>query len=96
VAGQLVRCGTAGAPNYAEARGAENKKDFVHKLGICLKEVRDSQCWLQLIVRADLLPGSRLTQLLDESDRLIARSSSSRSPPPRAAKRRLEYAILDP
>lgn len=72
VAGQLVRCGTAGAPNYAEARGAESKKDFVHKLGICLKEVRESQCWLELIVRADLLPGSRLAQLLDESDQLIA------------------------
>ncbi len=72
VAGQLVRCGTAGAPNYAEARGAESKKDFIHKLGICLKELRESQCWLQLIVRADLLPGARLTQLLDESDQLIA------------------------
>jgi len=72
VAGQLVRCGTAGAPNYAEAHGAESKKDFIHKLGICLKELRESQCWLQLIVRADLLPVARLTQLLDESDQLIA------------------------
>ena len=72
VAGQLVRCGTAGAPNYAEARGAESKKDFIHKLGICLKELRESQCWLELIVRADLLPESRLNQLLDESDQLIA------------------------
>jgi len=72
VAGQLVRCGTAGAPNYAEARGAESKKDFIHKLGICLKELRECQCWLQLIVRADLLPETRLTQLLDETDQLIA------------------------
>lgn len=72
IAGQLVRCGTAGAPNYAEARGAESKKDFIHKLGICLKELRESQCWLELIVRADLLPKTRLTQLLDESDQLIA------------------------
>ncbi len=72
VAGQLVRCGTAGAPNYAEARGAESKKDFIPKLGICLKELRESQCWLELIVRADLLPESRLNQLLDESDQLIA------------------------
>ncbi len=72
VAGQLVRCGTAGAPNYAEARGAESKKDFIHKLGICLKELRESQCWLELIVRADLLPESRLNQLLDESDQSIA------------------------
>ncbi|MCY2994618.1 MAG: four helix bundle protein [Planctomycetota bacterium] len=72
VAGQLVRCGTAGAPNYAEARGAESQKDFIHKLGICLKELRESQCWLDLIVRADLLPEARLSPLLDESDQLIA------------------------
>jgi len=72
IAGQLVRCGTAGAPNYAEARGAESKKDFIHKLGICLKELRESHCWLELTVRADLLPETRLTQLLDESDQLIA------------------------
>ncbi len=72
IAGQLVRCGTAGAPNYAEARGAESTKDFIHKLGICLKELRESQCWLELIVRAELLPEERLNQLIDESDQLIA------------------------
>ncbi len=46
VAGQLVRCGTAPAPNYGEAQGAESRKDFVHKLKICLKELRESsQCF---------------------------------------------------
>jgi len=72
IAGQLVRCGTAGAPNYAEARGSESKKDFIHKLGIGHKELREAQCWLELIVRADLPPESRLSPLLDESDQLIA------------------------
>jgi four helix bundle protein len=72
VAGQLVRCGTAGAPNYAEARGAESKKDFIHKVGICLKELRESQCWLELTVRAELLPETRLSPLLEENDQLIA------------------------
>jgi len=72
VAGQLVRCGTAGAPNYAEACGAESRNDFVHKLGVCLKELRESQCWLHLLVRSDLLPESRLADLLDENDQLIA------------------------
>ena len=72
VAGQLVRCGTAGGPNYAEARGAESKKDFIHKMGICLKELRESECWLELIVCADLLPETRLSPLLDENDELIA------------------------
>ena len=41
IAGQLVRSGTAPASNYAEACGAESKKDFIHKLGICLKELRE-------------------------------------------------------
>jgi four helix bundle protein len=72
VASQLVRCGTAGAPNYAEARGSESRRDFIHKLSICLKELRESQCWLELIVRAELMPKSRLNPLLDESDQLIA------------------------
>ena len=72
IAGQLVRCGTAGGPNYAEARAAESKKDFVHKMAIGLKELRESECWLELIVCADLLPETRLSPLLDENDELIA------------------------
>ena len=72
IAGQLVRCGTAGGPNYAEARAAESKKDFVHKMAIVLKELRESAYWLDLIVNADLLPETRLSPLLDENDELIA------------------------
>jgi four helix bundle protein len=72
IAGQLVRCGTAGAPNYAEARGAESKRDFIHKLGVCLKELRETQCWLMMILLAEWLPESRLADLLDENDQLIA------------------------
>jgi four helix bundle protein len=37
IAGQLIRCGTSPAPNYAEACGAESKRDLVHKVGVCLK-----------------------------------------------------------
>jgi four helix bundle protein len=72
IAGQLVRSGTSPAPNYEEARGAESKKDFVHKLGICLKELRESCCWLRLIIKADLLPDNRLASLLDEGQQLTA------------------------
>ena len=72
IAGQLVRCGTSPALNYAEARGSESKKDFIHKMGICEKELRESQCWLELTACADLLPQSRLSPLLDESDELIS------------------------
>jgi four helix bundle protein len=72
IAAQLVRSGTSPAPNYEEARAAESKRDFAHKLSICLKELRESSCWLRLIIKAELLPDSRLTQLLDEGQQLIA------------------------
>ena len=42
IAGQLLRSGTSPAPNYAEARGAESRADFVHKLKIALKELNAS------------------------------------------------------
>lgn len=70
VAGQLVRCGTSPAPNYEEACAAESKKDFVHKLKICLKELRETRMWLRLIVKADLLPDAKMSQLIDESNQL--------------------------
>src|SRR6266478_7110727 len=60
IAGQLVRSGTSPAPNYAEACAAESKKDFIHKLGIALKELRETCIWLRLIVHAELLPLPRM------------------------------------
>jgi four helix bundle protein len=72
IAGQLVRSGTSPAPNYAEACGAESRRDFIHKLQICLKELRESKCGLKLILRAELLPNKLLHLLLDECDQLIS------------------------
>ncbi len=66
IAGQLIRCGTSPAPNYEEACAAESRADFVHKLHVVLKELRESRCWLRLIIKAELLPEERLTGLLDE------------------------------
>src|SRR4051812_8816772 len=43
---QILRCGTAAAANYGEARGAESRTDFVHKLGIVLKELNETAIWL--------------------------------------------------
>src|SRR5690242_11796744 len=70
VAGQLLRCGTSPGANYEEARAAESKADFVHKLGIVLKELRESNYWLRLIVRAELLPQARLIDILREGEEL--------------------------
>lgn len=46
IAGQLVRCGTSAAPNYEEGCAADSKKDFIHKLSIALKELRESRSWI--------------------------------------------------
>lgn len=70
IAGQLIRSGTSPAPNYAEACAGESRRDFIHKLGICLKELRESHCWLELIRKSELLPESRLADLLDEAQQL--------------------------
>ena len=70
IAGQLVRSGTSPAPNYAEACAAESKKDFIHKLGIALKELRETRIWLRLIVKTELLPLPRLTEVIDECEQL--------------------------
>jgi len=66
IAGQLVRSGTSPAPNYAEACAAESKKDFIHKLGIALKELRESRTWVKLILKTKMLPDDRINPLLDE------------------------------
>ena len=72
VAGQLARCGTSPAPNYAEACGAESRRDFIHKLSLALKEFRESRCCIELIIRSELLPEARLSEILDECEQLCA------------------------
>lgn len=70
IAGQLVRCGTSPAPNYEEARAAESRADFIHKLKVVLKELRESSCWLRMITTTELLPEQRLSELSDECQQL--------------------------
>lgn len=70
IANQLVRCGTSPSPNYEEACGAESKKDFIHKLRICLKELRETRIWLRLIAKASLLPASKMDAVIRESEEL--------------------------
>ena len=71
VAGQLVRCGTAAPPNYDEGCAAESLRDFVHKLGVALKELKETRGWLRFIPMAELLPESKIASLLDECEQLI-------------------------
>ncbi len=70
VAGQLLRSGTAPAALYAEARGAESTKDFIHKLKLGLKELNESRVWLKIITRSEMLPETRLSDINQECDEL--------------------------
>lgn len=70
---QLLRSGTSPAANYAEAQSAESRCDFIHKIKIVLKELRETEVWLILITRASLIKSEiRLQPLLQECDELIA------------------------
>ena len=71
--GQIVRSGTSPAPNYGEAQSAESRADFIHKMRLALKELRETRVWLLIIVRAGLIqPASKLDTLLDENNQLIS------------------------
>jgi four helix bundle protein len=73
IAGQLTRCGTSPAPNYGEAQSAESIADFIHKMKICLKELRETRVWLLMIIRAHLVkPESKLKPLIVENNELIS------------------------
>jgi four helix bundle protein len=77
VAGQLLRSGTSPAPNYAEARGAESTKDFIHKLKIAFKELNESNVWLEVSKRSQLLYESDVRPVFDECIELQKIISSS-------------------
>ena len=70
VSGQILRSGTSPAPNYGEARGAESRKDFVHKLRIVLKELNETDVWLIIIERSKLLPGEKVRPIAEECNEL--------------------------
>lgn len=77
IARQLVRAATGGGANYEEARGGESRADFIHKLGIANKEVREALYWLQLTQEAALIVDAELDALVREADELVAILTSS-------------------
>lgn len=73
IAGQLIRCGTSTASNYGEAQSAESRSDFIHKIKVCLKELRETRIWLLIVVNAVLIkPASKLAPLINENNELIS------------------------
>jgi four helix bundle protein len=72
VAGQLIKSGTSPYPNHGEAQAAESSKDFVHKLRIALKELRETKRWLKLIKQVPLIKHTAIIDgALAETEELI-------------------------
>jgi four helix bundle protein len=73
IAGQIIRSGTSPASNYGEAHSAEFRADFIHKMQICLKELRETRVWLLMTAKANLVKSqSQLDPLIDENNQLIS------------------------
>jgi four helix bundle protein len=67
---QLLRSGTAASANYAEARGAESRADFIHKLRIVLKELNETSVWLELILGLSLISREKIDAIIAENQEL--------------------------
>lgn len=83
---QLWRAATGGGANYEEARSAESCADFVHKVRVATKELRETLYWLRVLDQSDWLEGDPTKGLIDEVDQLVAilivsaRTAKSREP----------------
>jgi four helix bundle protein len=69
---QLLRSGTSVGANYEESQGAESKADFVHKLQVALKELRESHYWLRLLAASGTVEEHRLQDIINEATQLRA------------------------
>lgn len=72
IAGQMVRSGTSPALNYGEAQSAESQKDFIHKMQVVLKELRETRICLKIIIKKPLLENHIVMPVLTENEELIA------------------------
>ena len=74
LSGQIVGSGTSPSLNYSEAQSAESKKDFIHKIAIVLKELRETHSNLKIIKKAELYIGQdlKLESAIKENDELIS------------------------
>jgi four helix bundle protein len=71
IAGQLLRCGTSPLGNHGEVQAVESRRDFVHKLRICLNEFKETRRWLRLLQHSRLIPAPKMEPILQETEELI-------------------------
>jgi four helix bundle protein len=78
IASQLIKSCHSPTFNYGEAQAAESRADFVHKLGICVKELKECRTALKIIIKKELIkPVSKLQDIYQETEELIAIKSKS-------------------
>jgi len=72
--GQIIRSGSSPSLNYSEAQSAESRNDFIHKMSVVLKELRETFACLKIIERAGLCskPDNKISKALIENNELIA------------------------
>ena len=68
---QLIRSGTSIGANVREAQSAQSDKDFLHKLEIALKEARETEYWLTVLIKAQIIEEQKIKHLLEESNRIL-------------------------
>jgi four helix bundle protein len=68
IKGQLLRSGTSAGANYEEARGAQSRADFIHKMQIVLKEIKESMYWLKLIERTHLMKEDGIKKIIKKTE----------------------------
>ncbi|ASC70955.1 hypothetical protein XM38_019040 [Halomicronema hongdechloris C2206] len=68
---QLIRSGTSVGANVEESQAAQSRADFIHKLEIALKELRETRYWLRLLVATEIVSAGKLQALLTESEELV-------------------------
>jgi len=70
LASQLIRCGTSIGANIHEAQCSESRKDFIHKMSIALKESRETEYWIDIIIDSKIVPENRMAGLNAELEEI--------------------------
>ena len=69
---QMLRCGSSVGANYRAACRAKSKPDFISKMGIVEEEADETMYWLELLIDADIVKRSRISDLLNEADEILS------------------------
>lgn len=67
---QLLKSGTSVGANYEEAQAGQSRADFISKTSVSLKEARETNYWLRLLMASEIVPVTMLSGLLEESEEI--------------------------